>query len=375
MKRIIITGAAGFIGSNYFRYFIDNHKDIDLILVDDLTYAGNMNNFSGIIDLNNEISIINKKLEKLDNAKVRRFANFMIENDKVIFIKCNICDEKIIHAIFDKYEIGGVINFAAESHVDRSISKPDIFLRSNIMGTHVLLNECKNKWLKDHKLNEYKFLQISTDEVYGSLDTNGYFSEDTPLDPHSPYSASKASADLIVRSYYETYKLPINITRCSNNYGPYQFPEKLIPLIIMNALNNKRIPIYGDGEQIRDWLYVLDHCRAIDRVFESGRIGEIYNIGGNNEKKNIDVTKKIIEILRRKVGSEHISDSLIEHVEDRLGHDRRYAIDASKIKKELGWSPETDFEEGLETTIDWYLNNQQWLEDIITGRYKRMDHT
>ena len=373
MKSIILKGTAGFIGSNFVRYYRKKNKNIYLILIDDLTYAGNMNNIMEIIDCNNGYSLINKKLERIDKAKLNRYTNFMIENDNIIFIKCNICDKTIIHTIFNKYEIDGVINFAAESHVDRSISKPDIFLRSNILGTNVLLNECKNRWLKGLKKDKNKFLQISTDEVYGSLGKHGYFKENTPLDPHSPYSASKASADLIVKTYHETYKLPINITRCSNNYGPYQFPEKLIPLIIMNVLNNKKVPIYGDGKQIRDWLFVSDHCKAIDRVFESGRIGEIYNIGGNNEQKNIDITKRIIEILKRKIGSNHINDRLITHVEDRLGHDKRYAIDASKIKNELGWYPETEFEEGLETTIDWYVENQQWLKDINTGKYKQLD--
>ncbi|NUU95856.1 dTDP-glucose 4,6-dehydratase [Marinitoga sp. 1135] len=341
---ILVTGVAGFIGSNFVYYYLEKYKDRKIIGLDKLTYAGNLEN-----------------LEKLTQEQKERF----------IFIKGDINNTELLEYIFETYKIEGIINFAAESHVDRSIHDPQIFLKTNVLGTQTLLNVAKKYWQKDtQKFKEgVKFLQVSTDEVYGSLGPTGYFTEKTPLDPHSPYSASKASADLIVKAYHDTYKMPINITRCSNNYGPYQFPEKLIPLMINNALNHKELPVYGDGKQIRDWLYVTDHCRAIDLVFEKGKNGEVYNIGGHNEKENIYIVKKIIEILREKTGDKQINENLITHVKDRLGHDRRYGIDPTKIKEELGWEPEIMFDEGIEKTIEWYLNNKEWMERVISGEY------
>jgi dTDP-glucose 4,6-dehydratase len=340
---ILVTGCAGFIGSNFVYYYLEKYKDRKIIGLDKLTYAGNL-----------------KNLEKLTDEQKARFK----------FIKGDINNSELIEYIFEEYNIDGVINFAAESHVDRSILDPQIFVKTNVLGMQVLLDVAKKHWFDGSKWKEgKKFLQISTDEVYGSLGPRGYFTEETPLDPHSPYSASKAAADLLVKAYHDTYRMPINITRCSNNYGPYQFPEKLIPLMITNALEHKELPVYGDGRQIRDWLYVEDHCRAIDMVFENGKIGEVYNIGGNNERENIFIVKKIIEILREITKDEGINESLIKHVKDRPGHDRRYAIDASKIKKELGWEPKTSFEEGIRKTIEWYLENKDWLESVKSGEY------
>jgi dTDP-glucose 4,6-dehydratase len=340
---ILVTGCAGFIGSNFVYYYLEKYKDRKIIGLDKLTYAGNL-----------------KNLEKLTDEQKARFK----------FIKGDITNSELIEYIFEEYNIDGVINFAAESHVDRSILDPQIFVKTNVLGTQVLLDVAKKHWFDGNKWKEgKKFLQISTDEVYGSLGPTGYFTEETPLDPHSPYSASKAAADLLVKAYHDTYKMPINLTRCSNNYGPYQFPEKLIPLMITNALEHKELPVYGDGRQIRDWLYVEDHCRAIDMVLENGKIGEVYNIGGNNERENIFIVKKIIEILREITKDEDINESLIKHVKDRPGHDRRYAIDASKIKKELGWEPKTSFEEGIRKTIEWYLENKEWLQSVKSGEY------
>ncbi|HRV02970.1 MAG TPA: dTDP-glucose 4,6-dehydratase [Mesotoga sp.] len=365
---ILVTGMAGFIGSNFVYYYLRRHPERRLIGLDNLTYAGNLDNLS-----------------RLTEEEKKRFA----------FIKGDICDTELVDRIFSENEIDGVINFAAESHVDRSIHDPQIFLKTNILGTQVLLNAAKKHWQlpdgkwrslnsregeetrRDHSPrrtnNEQrttpKFLQISTDEVYGALGPTGFFTEKTPLDPHSPYSASKASADLIVKAYHDTFGLPVNITRCSNNYGPYQFPEKLIPLMINNALNHKPLPVYGDGKQIRDWLYVKDHCRAIDMVFDDGQSGEVYNIGGHNERENIYIVKRVIEILREKTGDGEINESLIKHVTDRLGHDRRYGIDPTKITQELGWKPTIMFDQGIEMTIDWYLNNREWVEGVISGEY------
>ena len=365
---ILVTGVAGFIGSNFVYYYLRRHPERKIIGLDNLTYAGNLDNLSGLTE-----------------EEKKRFT----------FIKGDICDTELVDRIFSENEIDGVINFAAESHVDRSIHDPQIFLKTNILGTQVLLDAAKNHWqLPDGKWrsldqreeegtiqdrfsrtthNEQrtipKFLQISTDEVYGALGSTGFFTEKTPLDPHSPYSASKASADLIVKAYHDTFGLPVNITRCSNNYGPYQFPEKLIPLMINNVLNHKPLPVYGDGKQIRDWLYVEDHCRAIDMVFDDGESGEVYNIGGHNERENIYIVKRIIEILREKTGDQEINESLIKHVTDRLGHDRRYGIDPTKITQELGWKPTIMFDEGIEMTIDWYLNNREWVEGVISGEY------
>jgi len=362
---ILVTGCAGFIGSNFVYYYLRKHPERKIIGLDNLTYAGNIDNLSGLTE-----------------EEKKRFT----------FIKGDICDAELVEQIFNEHEIDGIINFAAESHVDRSIHDPQIFLKTNILGTQILLDAAKKHWqsesgwkcLEDsnnlakaqssnpanqQSCKPAKFLQISTDEVYGALGASGYFTEKTPLDPHSPYSASKASADLIVKAYNDTYGLPVNITRCSNNYGPYQFPEKLIPLMINNALNHKPLPVYGDGKQIRDWLYVEDHCKAIDLVFENGESGEVYNIGGHNERENIYIVVRIIEILRKKTGDSEINESLIKHVTDRLGHDRRYGIDPTKITQELGWKPTIMFDEGMEMTIDWYLNNKEWVESVISGEY------
>ncbi|MCC5894487.1 MAG: dTDP-glucose 4,6-dehydratase [Alkalibacterium sp.] len=340
MSNILVTGGAGFIGSNFLNYMVKKYPENNFYNLDKLTYAGNLENLS------------------------------LIENEtNYTFIKGDIQDNKLVKSIFDKYDITTVINFAAESHVDRSIENPDIFLKTNILGTQVLLEAAKNKWELNSSdkydtayKNNVKFIQVSTDEVYGTLGSDGMFTEATPLNPNSPYSVSKASADLLVRAYNETYKLPINITRCSNNYGPHQFPEKLIPLMINNALEGKKLPVYGDGQQIRDWLHVKDHCTAIDKVYNEGISGEVYNIGGNNEKANIDIVKLILKKLGK-------SSDQIEFVTDRLGHDRRYAIDNSKITSDLKWEPSYVFETGLEETIQWYLNNQNWTKHIVTGDY------
>lgn len=328
--KILVTGGAGFIGSNFVHYLLEKYPDYYVINLDLLTYCGNLGN--------------------LKEAK---------DNPNYKFIKGDIADKNLVDRIVSDNKIDYIINFAAESHVDRSIQNPKIFLESNIIGTQNLL-EIAKKYYEKGQLKKY--LQISTDEVYGTLDKTGYFTETTPIAPNSPYSASKAGADLIVRAYHETFDLPINITRCSNNYGPYQFPEKLIPLMINNALNNKKLPVYGDGKNIRDWLHVHDHCTAIDLVLHKGKIGEVYNIGGNNEKENIEIVKLILKYLKK-------PENLIEYVEDRLGHDRRYAIDSTKIKEELGWKPKYTFEIGIKETIEWYLANSNWLNNIISGDY------
>lgn len=324
MTKILITGGAGFIGSNFVRYMLDKYPDYEIVNLDALTYCGNLENLKGIED-----------------------------NHNYTFIKGNIVDKELVFQITS--DTDHIINFAAESHVDRSIEDPEIFIKSNIMGTQVLLDAARKNNIK-------KYLQVSTDEVYGSLGETGYFREDTPLAANSPYSASKAGADLMVRAYHETFDLPVNITRCSNNYGPYQFPEKLIPLMISNALEDKSLPVYGDGMNVRDWLHVYDHCTAIDLVLHNGEIGEVYNIGGNNEKKNIEIVKLILKNLGK-------DESLIEYVKDRLGHDRRYAIDSSKIQNELGWKPKYTFETGILETIEWYLDNLEWWERIKSGKY------
>ena len=343
MKNILVTGGAGFIGSNFVKQMLNKAKDFSILInLDLLTYAGNLENLKEI------------------------------ENDKRYkFIKGDICDRSLVENIFDKYDIDTVVNFAAESHVDRSIEDPEIFLKTNIFGTQVLLDTAKKHWKinpSDKYSKEYKsgvkYLQVSTDEVYGALGKTGMFTETTPLSPNSPYSASKASADMFVRAYYETYALPVNVTRCSNNYGPYQFPEKLIPLMINNCKTGKKLPVYGDGMQIRDWLHVSDHCAAIRTVLHKGIVGEVYNIGGNNEKANIEIVKLIIKELGA-------SEDLIEHVKDRPGHDRRYAIDNTKITSQLGWKPEYTFERGIHETIQWYLENEDWLKNITSGAYEK----
>ncbi|MBC5628547.1 dTDP-glucose 4,6-dehydratase [Clostridium sp. NSJ-6] len=342
MKTYLVTGGAGFIGSNFILFMLKKYSDIKIINLDKLTYAGN-----------------------LDNLK-------SVENDeRYIFIKGDICNKRLIKEIFKKYTIDYIVHFAAESHVDRSINNPEVFVKTNVLGTVTVLNAAKEVWEKDGRWKEgVKFVHISTDEVYGSLGDIGYFTEDTNLDPHSPYSASKASADLIVKSYYDTYKMPVNITRCSNNYGPFQFPEKLIPLIINNCIEKEELPIYGDGLNVRDWIYVEDHVRAIDMVINSGRIGEVYNIGGRNERTNIDIVKSIIDYFKKNVDYT-IDESLIKFIEDRKGHDRRYGIDSTKINEELGWYPKMDFYVGMKKTIQWYLNNQDWINNIKLGEYKK----
>lgn len=329
MKNILVTGGAGFIGSNYVYYMLEKHSDYRIVCIDKLTYAGNM--------------------ETLEKA---------MENENFRFVKADITDRAAVYKLFEEEEFTAVVNFAAESHVDRSIEEPEVFLRTNILGTQVLLDACR-------KYGNIRYHQVSTDEVYGDLPLDRpdlFFTEETPIHTSSPYSASKASADLLVMAYYRTYGLPVTISRCSNNYGPYHFPEKLIPLIIINALNNKELPVYGEGLNVRDWLFVKDHCKAIDIIVEKGRIGEVYNIGGHNERTNIDVVKTVIKILGK-------DESLIKYVKDRPGHDLRYAIDPTKIKDELGWEPDTAFEEGIQLTVKWYLENREWWENIINGEY------
>lgn len=326
MKNVLVTGGAGFIGSNFINHLLSKRDDLKIINVDSLTYAGN--------------------LENLKQSEVH--PNYTFE-------KIDITDRESINNIFEKYNIDNVINFAAESHVDRSILGSEVFFKTNVMGTNVLLETAKRFGIE-------KFLQVSTDEVYGSLGPKGKFSESTPIDPNSPYSSSKASADLMALSFHRTYDLPVVVTRCSNNYGPYQFPEKLIPLMILNSLNDKKLPVYGDGLNIRDWIYVIDHNKAVELVWEKGRVGDVYNIGADQEMTNIDIIKLILGYLNK-------SEDLIEFVKDRPGHDRRYAIDSTKIENELGWKPEYKFEKAIEKTIDWYLENKKWWERILSGEY------
>lgn len=350
MKTYLITGGAGFIGSNYIHYMFEKYgRQIRIINLDKLTYAGNMENL--------------KNVENYENY---------------IFVRGDICDKTVVEKIFEEYDVDRVVHFAAESHVDRSIKEPEMFVETNVLGTAVLLNAAKRAWeISDGTYKtDKKFLHVSTDEVYGSLGDEGYFYETTPYSPHSPYSASKASSDMLVKAYMDTYKFPANITNCSNNYGPYQFPEKLIPLVIHNVLEGKEIPVYGDGMNVRDWLYVTDHAKAIDMVQEKGRIFETYNVGGHNERTNIDIVKTIIKILyelleKNDIRKRHINEKLITFVEDRKGHDRRYAIAPDKIKSEIGWVPETSFEDGIKKTVKWYLDNETWLENVTSGEYQK----
>ena len=369
-RTYLVTGAAGFIGANFAKYMLARHDDVRVVILDALTYAGNYKTIEGDID-----------------------------DYRCFFEYGNINDRDLVNRLFEKYPITQVVNFAAESHVDRSIMNPGLFVETNVLGTQSLLDGAKKAWTAGRDASGYpiwregvRFHQVSTDEVYGSLGEKGYFTETTPLDPHSPYSASKAGADLMVLAYRDTYKMPVSITRCSNNYGPYHFPEKLIPLLIKNILEGKSLPVYGDGSNVRDWLYVEDHCKAIDMVISKGRPGEIYNVGGHNERKNLDIVKQVIRTVRRlmeenaayrsalkrkvtgadgELSIDWINDSLITFVQDRLGHDRRYAIDPAKIHDELGWKPDTSFEEGIEKTIRWYLDNQQWVHDIVDGSYEQ----
>lgn len=328
--KIIVTGGAGFIGGNFVHYMINKYPAYDIVCLDDLTYAGNMETLEPVID-----------------------------NPKFKFIKADISDREAIYKIFEEEKPNIIVNFAAESHVDRSIDNPAIFLETNVMGTQVLLDACR-------KYGIDRYHQVSTDEVYGDLPLDRpelFFTEETPIHTSSPYSASKASSDLLVQAYHRTFKLPVTISRCSNNYGPYHFPEKLIPLMIANALNDKPLPVYGKGENVRDWLYVEDHCSAIDLIIHNGRVGEVYNIGGHNERTNLEVVKTIIKELGK-------DESLITYVTDRAGHDMRYAIDPTKIHNELGWLPTTTFDEGIKQTIKWYLDNKSWWENILSGEYQ-----
>ncbi len=348
MRTYLVTGGAGFIGSNYIHYMFKKYdNEIRIINVDALTYAGN-----------------------LENLK---------ERENYTFVKADICDKEAISKIFEENEIDRVVHFAAESHVDRSIKNPEVFVQTNVLGTAVMLNCARAAWENpDGSYKEGKrFLHVSTDEVYGSLEEDGgYFYETTPYAPHSPYSASKASSDMLVKAYMDTYRFPANITNCSNNYGPYQFPEKFIPLMINNALQGKKLPVYGDGKNVRDWLYVEDHAKAIDLVQEKGRLFETYNVGGHNEKQNIEILHIILDTLREMLPDTDerkslVSDDLITYVEDRKGHDRRYAIAPDKISAEIGWEPETMFKEGIRKTIKWYFDNEEWMKNATSGDYQK----
>ena len=369
MKTYLVTGAAGFIGANFVKYLLSKYDDIRIVVLDALTYAGNLGTLASDID-----------------------------QERCIFVKGDICNRTLTDALFTEHRFDYVVNFAAESHVDRSIENPQLFLQTNVLGTQNLLDTARRAWVTGRDEQGYptwlkgvRFQQDSTDEVYGSLGATGYFTEQTPLCPHSPYSASKASADLIVMAYRDTYHMPVSITRCSNNYGPYHFPEKLIPLIIKNILEGKTLPVYGDGSNVRDWLYVTDHCKAIDLVVRHGRDGEIYNVGGHNERTNLQIVRLTIQTVRRlmEAHSEYrkvlrhkeyhqdgslnldwLNDSLITFVKDRLGHDQRYAIDPSKITNELGWTPETSFDNGIVRTVEWYLTHQSCVDEVTSGDYQ-----
>ena len=334
---IIVTGGAGFIGSNFIFHMLKEHPDYRIICLDKLTYAGNLSTLAPVMD-----------------------------NPNFRFVKADICDREAVERLFEEEHPDLVVNFAAESHVDRSIEDPGIFLKTNILGTQTLMDACR-------KYGITRYHQVSTDEVYGDLPLDRpdlFFTEETPIHTSSPYSSSKAGADLLVLAYYRTFGLPVTISRCSNNYGPYHFPEKLIPLMIANALNDKPLPVYGEGLNVRDWLYVEDHCKAIDMVANGGKIGEVYNVGGHNERPNIFIVKTIIAQLHDRLQDEGISEELIKHVADRLGHDRRYGIDPTKIKNDLGWYPETPFEKGIVLTIDWYLNHEEWMNHVTSGDYQ-----
>ncbi|MCD8309801.1 MAG: dTDP-glucose 4,6-dehydratase [Prevotellaceae bacterium] len=370
MKTYLVTGGAGFIGANFLKYLLAKHKAVKVVVLDALTYAGNL----GTIDVE-------------------------LHDKRCIFVKGDIRDRALLAKLFNEHDFDYVVNFAAESHVDRSITAPQLFIQTNVLGTQNLLDAAMQAWVTGSDSAGYptwregvRYHQVSTDEVYGSLGAEGYFTEETPLAPHSPYSASKASADLLVKAYHDTYKMPVTVTRCSNNYGPYHFPEKLIPLVIKNILEGKPLPVYGDGGNVRDWLYVEDHCKAIDLVLHHGMDGEVYNVGGHNEKSNLEIVKIVIATVRRlmtvcpayrkalkrqefhsdgRISIDWINDELITFVTDRLGHDRRYAIDPSKISRELGWHPTTCFDKGIVKTVEWYLNHQPWVEEVCSGEYRQ----
>ena len=340
MKTYLVTGAAGFIGANYIKYILAKHDDIKVVILDALTYAGNLGTIAKDID-----------------------------EERCFFVKGDICDRILADELFAKYKFDYVVNFAAESHVDRSIENPQLFLMTNILGTQNLLDAARRAWVTGKDEQGYptwrkgvRYHQVSTDEVYGSLGAEGFFTENTPLCPHSPYSASKTSADMVVMAYHDTYRMPVTITRCSNNYGPYHFPEKLIPLMISRALADEALPVYGTGENVRDWLHVSDHCEAIDLIIHKGRVGEVYNVGGHNERTNLEVVKTILKALNK-------PESLIKFVTDRPGHDRRYAIDPTKLETELGWKPKYNFDTGIQQTIQWYLDNEDWWKHILSGEY------
>jgi len=345
VKTYLVTGGAGFIGSNFIHYMLRRNQDIHILNVDALTYAGNLENLS-----------------EYD------------QDSRYTFAHVDIRDKEALTQLFETYHPDYVVNFAAESHVDRSIEDPGAFADTNVMGTVALLSVAESFWNDGQgSYGDHRYLQVSTDEVYGSLpldDPEAFFRETTPLSPHSPYSASKASADMFVKAWHDTYGFPAVITRCSNNYGPYQFPEKLIPLMIENCLEHKSLPVYGDGLNVRDWLYVDDHCKAIAMVLEGGRLGEVYNVGGHNERNNLYIVKRIISEVARITGDTQITEDLISYVTDRKGHDRRYGIAPDKIKEELGWYPETPFEEGIVTTINWYLENREWVKNVVSGDYQ-----
>ena len=350
MKNYLVTGAAGFIGANYLKYILAKHDDVRVVVLDLLTYAGYLGTIAGDVD-----------------------------NERCFFVKGDICDRPLLDRLFAEYKFDVVVNFAAESHVDRSIDNPQLFLQTNILGTQNLLDAARAAWVTGRDAQGYptwrngvRFHQVSTDEVYGSLGAEGFFTETTPLQPHSPYSASKTSADHFVCAYHDTYHMPVSITRCSNNYGPYQFPEKLIPLFINNIRHRKPLPVYGEGLNVRDWLYVEDHARAIDLIFHKGKVADTYNIGGFNEWKNIDIIHVLIKTVDRLLGREEGEDlNLITHVTDRMGHDMRYAIDSRKLQRELGWEPSLQFEEGIEKTVRWYLDNQEWMDNVTSGDYMK----
>ena len=369
MNTYLVTGAAGFIGANYIKYLLKEFEDVRIVILDLLTYAG----YFGTIDKD-------------------------IDNERCFFYKGDIGNRALLDQLFQEYRFDVVVNFAAESHVDRSISNPQLFLQTNILGTQALLEAARTAWVTGRDEQGYptwrkgvRFHQVSTDEVYGSLGPEGFFTDTTPLSPHSPYSASKASADMVVMAYHDTYKMPVSITRCSNNYGPYQFPEKLIPLVINNILNKKSLPIYGKGDNIRDWLFVEDHCKAIETVIRKGNEGSVYNVGGHNEMKNIDIVKIILQTIHDimeqepgyrsllkvqdkdasgEINISWINEGLITYVKDRLGHDQRYGIDPTKIHTDLGWLPETDFATGIKKTIRWYLDNHNWVEAVTNSDYQ-----